>query len=81
MRVYFILFEIEERPLKYTTSQDPANSKDHLADNKDELGFRDIVNQVAEYNESKHVSHPRQNAIVEVCVVNCQRALYDAHAV
>ena len=67
--------------MKYATSQDPAGAENHLADDKDELGLRDIVNQVAEDNESKHVSHPRQNAIVKVCVVNCQRALYDAHAV
>ena len=67
--------------MKYTTSQDPADAENHLADNKDELGLRDIVNQIAEDNEAKHVSHPRQNAIWKVCVVDCQRALYYAHAV
>ena len=67
--------------MKYTTGQDPAGAENHLADNKDELGLRDIVNQVSKDNQAKHVSHPRQNTVGKVCVVNCQGALYDAHAV
>ena len=81
MCAYLSQAEIFKRPMKYTTGQDPADAENYLTDDKDELGLRDIVNQVAEDNESEHVGHPRQNAIAEVCVVNCQRALYDAHAV